>query len=231
MFTYNPQAKVSVLRIGQEQSPLVLIDDFVSDPQQLIEYAQNEERFHQGANDFYPGVRKNLPPSYAELVQWWLETYLAKIVHLPASLQASVKLCALSVANQDPLTLLPIQRIPHFDTCNNSQWAMVHFLCDENFGGTGFFRHNSSGFECISPERQQRYLRLLNDDASNVGLPVPGYLQGSNGLFAMTHEVAAKFNRAILYPSNLLHCGLIEKWQSHHPSDGRLTANIFCELS
>lgn len=230
MLNYNPQANISVVRIGQEQSPLVVIDDFITTPESLVEYAQTGEAFHSAQSDFYPGVRKNLPVLYSNIVQEWVTNYLAKTAQLPGISQASISFCALSVANRDPDSLLPIQRIPHFDTCNRQQWAMVHYLCDDNFGGTGFFRHISSGFEGISPERHKRYLRLLEDEASTKGMPQPGYLQGSSELFKMIYNVPVKYNRALLYPGNLLHCGLIDKWQSDYPWTGRLTANSFFQL-
>lgn len=230
MLIYNPQAKVNVVHIGMEQCPLVLIDDFVKCPEHLIELAQRDEAFCSAAKDYYPGVRKTLPQNYADLVRGWINTYLPDATQLAIPGQASVILCAFSVANQDPNSLLPVQCIPHFDTFQNGQWAMVHYLCDESFGGTGFFRHKTSGFERISPERHKRYLRLLNDEARKLAMPTPGYLQGSSALFDMTYQVPAKFNRAILYPSNLLHSGLIKKWHCETPTTGRLTANTFCHF-
>ncbi|MFT6899008.1 MAG: hypothetical protein ACJA13_003439 [Paraglaciecola sp.] len=228
---YNPHANISVVRIGHEQSPLIVIDDFVTAPELLLEYAQTGEGFHNAQSDFYPGVQKKLPALYATIVHNWVIKYLAETAQLPLISHASISFCALSVANQDPDSLLPIQRIPHFDTCNSQQWAMVHYLCDESFGGTGFFRHISSGFECIIPQRQKRYQRLLEDEASTKGLPQPGYLQGNSELFKMIYTVPLKYNRALLYPSNLLHSGLIQQWQSKCPWAGRLTANSFCQIT
>jgi hypothetical protein len=123
---------------------------------------------------------------------------------------------------------LPIQRIPHFDSSNANQWAVLHYSCDAQFGGTGFFKHKRSGYERISPANQKSYFRMLEDDASISGVPDAAYLKGTNNLFEMLFKVDTKPNRVVIYPSNLLHSGLIQQWRLVESSQDRLTANTFC---
>ena len=223
----NPNASISLLLLGQEQRPLLVVDDLLLNPQWLLEWAQQGEGFAAEGANFYPGVRKPLPDTYAELIRTFMHQQLAIVPGANTDMRVAVSFCALAITNQDPASLLPIQRIPHFDSCDARQWAMVHYLCAEEYGGTGFFRHRSSGFETISADRQSKYHRLLEDEAVTVGLPAARYLQGSSTLFEQTHRVEASFNRALFYPGNILHSGLIKDWQSSQIGQCRLSANCF----
>jgi hypothetical protein len=227
----NPNADIKLLLLGLEQHPLLVVDDLLLNPELLLQWAAKGEVFTADPANFYPGVRKVTPGSYAELLSSFIQNQFANIPALAAQTKVSVRQTALAITNQDPSTLLPIQRIPHFDSCDPKQWAMVHYLCSEEYGGTGFFRHCSSGFESITADRQRKYQRLLADDAVTKGLPQARYLQGGSSLFELTHKVEAKFNRALFYPSNLLHSGLINHWQSSQIGQCRLTANCFLHLS
>ena len=226
----NPNASINLLKIGNEKQPLFVVDDFLLNPELLVEYAQQGEGFINQKTDFYPGERKPLPADYANLICQFVANTLPESLLLPTSIRVTNSLCALSITNQHPSTLLPIQRIPHFDTCDSQQWAVLHYLCNSDCGGTGFFRHIGSGFEAITEDRNKRYQRLLEDDASTKGLPPIQYLDGDSALFKQIHAVDAKYNRALLYPSNLLHSGLIKNWASMSTEgieDTRLTANTF----
>jgi hypothetical protein len=226
----NPSASIFLLKIGKEKHPLFLVDDLLLNPELVVEYAQQGEGFINQKTDFYPGVRKPLPADYGNLICQFVASTFPKKLALPTLINIKNSLCALSISNQHPGTLLPIQRIPHFDTCDNQQWAVLHYLCKAECGGTGFFRHISSGFEAITEDRNKRYLRMLEDDASTKGMPPGEYLNGSSALFEQTHAVDAKYNRALIYPSNLLHSGLIRQWQSSDIASSRLTANTFLQL-
>ena len=58
------------------------------------------------------------------------------------------------------------------------------------------------------------------------------YIRGDTALFERTASVAARFNRAIFYRSNLLHSGDIaaDAGLSPDPRRGRLTANLLSAL-
>lgn len=224
----NPDASITLLLLGKEQQPLLVVDDMLLKPEVLLAWASEGEGFVGDPSNFYPGVRKVLPLSYAQLVTDFLQNQLLPTLNVQG--RASVRQSVLAITNQDPQNLLPIQCIPHFDSSDPRQWATVHYLCNEDFGGTGFFRHLSSGFESMTADRQKKYLRLLEDDAFTKGLPEASYLQGGTSLFEETHRVEAKFNRALFYPGNLFHSGLIKYWNSTQIGQCRLTANCFIDL-
>lgn len=217
-------------QIGQEQNPLFVVEDFFDTPQVLINEAKDNVAFKTDDSDFYPGVRKPINQEYRDYVCRFIEQnllpFLPEFDHSSATCSKSVY----SIANVSPKQLLPIQRIPHFDTQEPRQWAVVHYLCEPQMGGTGFFRHQKTGYESMSPDRSRHYQRVLDDQATTEGLPPAAYLQGSTELFEMIHSVDAKFNRAIIYPGNLFHSGLIKKWQVQGVGDSRLTANSFVLL-
>lgn len=222
--------KIHLELIGKEQNPFIIIDDFYPSPQKLVEFAMHANDFKEDKSDFYPGVRLCLPEYYAEFVISYISQHLLTLIDRPQSRKLESTLCALSIASQSPDTLLPIQRIPHFDTVDQNQWAFLHYLCKETHGGTGFFRHRHSGFESINENRRKQYQRVLEDEAITKGLPDKQYVAGSGQLFEMYHKVKVRFNRAIFYPSHLLHSGLISEWQATDIPSSRLTANTFIKF-
>lgn len=219
--------EVKLTSIGLEQHPVFVVDDFFNAPEKLLDEARSTGDFNSDKSDYYPGVRKAVNAGYTDgvcqFVLQHINPYLSE--HNYATVSGS--LCAFSIPNQSPRTLLPIQRIPHFDAEDPRQWAVVHYLCGPEHGGTGFFRHRATGFEAMTEVRSKRYQRVLEDEAVTKGLPPEEYLQGSTELFEMTHAVEAKFNRAIIYPGNLFHSGLIKNWQVTSINDARLTVNSF----
>lgn len=227
----SPNQHVGFARIGEERQPLIVVDELVADPHALIVSAQQGEGFSQQNSDFYPGVRKVLHDTYPEFICDVITTSVLPRLNEFKQHFVSSGLCAFSIANQSPSTLLPIQRIPHFDTSDPTQWAVVHFLCDASFGGTGFFRHRHSGFETITQDRKRQYERILEDEALLKGLPPEQYLNGDSALFEMHHQVEAKFNRALIYPSNLLHSGLVRRWQPGAIDSTRLTINTCVQFN
>ena len=221
---------VSLIELGEEKTPLFVVDDFLAEAPKLQRLSSQGAGFKEDKTDFYPGVRKPLNDEYANLVCRFARHLFTEYLTDFDVPEVATTLCAFSVTTSEPEKLLPIQRIPHFDTVSDQQWAVVHYLCDEDKGGTGFFRHRQTGFERITKDRSKRYQRVLDDQAITEGLPPAIYLQGETKLFELTHQVSAKFNRALFYPSNVLHSGLIKQWRPEDLSDARLTANTFIQI-
>jgi len=48
-----------------ERSPVLVIDNFLSDPEVLIDFAAAHAQFESVSNAFYPGVRAPIPPIYS----------------------------------------------------------------------------------------------------------------------------------------------------------------------
>jgi len=167
-FTLNKNMVLQIHTVGEEQTPIIVIDDFVNNVDALINFAvfsQNaRETFCAQESDFYPGVRKAAPLSYIERLKG-----LAPIINshfdMTDKSEFDVILSAFSIACTEPDELRPIQMLPHFDTPNMNQLAMVHFLCDETHGGTSFYKHRALGYERITKERLMPYRQTIKQQA------------------------------------------------------------------
>jgi len=225
-----PKPAVACQLIGTEQTPLLVIDHFFPACDWLWQQAQHGTYQADPAN-FYPGVRTPTPQSYQDALQNLLP--LLQQVYRPQAQQVRVLSSAFSLACTPPEQLKPIQMLPHFDSVEPHQLAMVHYLCDARHGGTAFYRHRYTGFERISAERLQSYGPVLKQQAMAARLhEAPRYMHGSTALFQQIAEVECRFNRAVIYPGNLLHSGEIRQIspQSADPAQGRLTISSFLQL-
>jgi len=225
-FSVNHNPDIQIATIGDEKFPVIVVDNLMLHPEDLLLYAGNGADFQQQPGDYYPGIKKPLPEIYAENIAAVSTPLLRKIFHLDREKQYGIGVSALSITTTRPEDLLPIQSVPHFDSSNPNQFAIVHYLCQPEFGGTSFYRHRQTGYESVDPSRYSHYTRTLERQATTVGLPTPEYINGDTPLFVQIASFSAKFNRALIYHSNCLHSGNIrtEMGLSRHPRHGRLTA-------
>lgn len=211
---------------GAEQVPVLQLDNFLLSPDQWCNYAATLD-FGPEAGSFYPGERAPLPSCLGDTLRLHLAQIFARQPGAApgnpgaARAQWQTRAGCFSRVTTAPQHLRPIQSIPHFDDVAAGQWALLLYLCGPEQGGTGFYRHRSSGYERITGERMASYgPRLKREMMAHPDL-LFRYMHESNALFVKTGEVAAAFNRAICYPSNCLHSGLVKA-----PNAARLTANF-----
>lgn len=237
-----------LIYVGNENIPVLIIDDFVENPEKLIASAslldESGEEFQSQQSDYYPGVRKSSPQNYQTLIRDPLLKLLKSSLFLAdmetgiAALDLEVShlkvlMSAFSIATTKPENLRPIQMLPHFDTPADNQLAMVHYLCDENHGGTSIYRHKKTGFERITEQRHRQYRQILKKQAIAEKLHLfPKYIEGDTSMFEQIYSIEAKMNRAVIYPSNVLHSGNIRigTGLSAAPDSGRLTISSFLLL-
>jgi len=228
----NPHMKVSVERLGHEQNALIIIDDFFAQPELLIEQAESYPGFTAQASDYYPGLRKMLTGDYSFECQRALVPLIRDVFELDESLSPHSQACVFSLATTPQHKLRPIQCVPHVDTHQPHHFALVHYLCNERFSGTSFYRHRATGYESITSERLEAYFTLLKSQVMNGGLPEFNYINGDTPLFERIGNIELKFNRAIFYKSNALHSGnLNAESLSDEPRQGRLTANLLMHFA
>lgn len=229
---FHKAIDVQYLEIGDEASPLIIIDNFVETPEHLVTLAnENVNAFQSQASDFYPGIRKPAPAGYQALL-----CRLPDLIssHLPDISNVETLMSAFSIATTPEQQLRPIQTIPHFDSPDPQQYALVHYLCTKEHGGTSFYHHKSTGFERITTDRLATYGSKIKQEAIAEELhKTPKYIDGETSLFSRIYQVEAAFNRAIFYPSNLLHSGNIRLSTALNcsPNDGRLTTSSFLKVS
>ena len=61
----NPAARVQLRHYGEELHPLIVIDDVLLNPEQLVEAAA-QTSFSAPEATFYPGLNAPLPPAYLQ---------------------------------------------------------------------------------------------------------------------------------------------------------------------
>lgn len=215
---------VGVRRIGRECQPVVIIDDFAPDPDAL-RAAAAAARFVR-AGQHYPGIRAPLPPGYFTPHVALLNTLLADLFgHADG---ARLLDAAFSIVTADVATLSLEQRLPHVDAIEPGRIALVHYLAPGDPDGTAFFRHRSTGFETLDPERSRIYLPRLNAELAAQG-PLAASYPAGDALFELLDTIPARDNRAIVYRSAMLHSGAITPGRvlPADPATGRLTATAF----
>jgi hypothetical protein len=225
----NPHPQVTVQAVGAEAEPVMVVDGVMRNPDALVEYAAREVSFQPppGGENFYPGLRGAMPLSYVSTLVAALRPQLEAVFQLKDAAPARA-ICSYSMVTFEPGQLAPAQRIPHVDTADPLQIAILHYLCDERFGGTGFYRHRSTGFEAITAERWKPYRDALAADLQRHP-PAAAYISGDTPLFEQTASFDLRFDRVLIYRSRVLHSGQIDPavGLSPDPRRGRLTGNIF----
>lgn len=233
----NPKASIDIQNIGNEKTPIVIIDDILADCSGLIEIAVNETAFKMINSSMYPGVRAILPKEYVMLILRAVAAPLYKIYGVPQEKRLRPFGTYFSLVSIPQVELHTLQKVPHFDSAEPLYFAMTHYLDPKPHGGTGFFRHKSTGYERITDERKDGYLKWLQqkNDSSNGDNTngSRGYVCQTNGDYELFHAVDYRPNRLVLYPGSILHSGLIngDSDISSDPATGRLTANMFINFA
>ncbi len=228
-FPLRPTLDWNAKSIGQEGTKLIVIDGILQNPAELIDYAEHEVKFdgQDSGSGGYPGVRAAAPLNYVGALVHAVDPLIRQVFGLEnVSLRHAE--CTLSMVNTPRGLLHPKQCIPHIDTTDPLQFALLHFLCGDDFGGTAFFRQNATGYERIDAAREARF-----EQAVQASLCRPerrrDYVGADDPDYERIDVFSAFFDRLLIYPSCVLHSGVIhpETRLSNDPRDGRLTSNIF----
>jgi len=177
--------RVTVSRLGQEETPVVQIDNFVAEPDRLVEDARRAN--FQAVAPYYPGVRAVVREPYIARVKQGLALLVAGVFGYGRGFE-----CLYSIVTRPGNQLVPLQRMPHFDGVNDRKLAVLHYPCQPDAGGTAFYRHRSTGYETVTDARFPGYKKFLEADVARMGVPAPDYPRGSNAMF----EQIARFEAA-----------------------------------
>ena len=216
---------LSARLIGSERHPIVTVDNFHPDPTSL-RTAANAAAFTR-ASRHYPGIRGILPADYLGQVNPAIATALRDVFGYTQGVRLLD--ASFSIVTVPPDQLSVAQRLPHVDAVEPARIALVHYLSLDDLGGTAFYRHRATGFEAIDAARSPRYLAQLNRELAQRETLASAYMAGDNALFEQIGHVDARFNRAVIYRSQMLHSGIIapETTLSDDPTTGRLTVTAF----
>jgi hypothetical protein len=219
--------QITVRKHGIEQQPVVVIDQF-ADADRFLDDASFLS--FRPIGEHYPGIRATVAPAM-------LRSLLAQLAPIAAEVFGVAEIAAVdafySLVTIPGAALAPIQRLPHFDEVSPTRLALLHFLSRDESSGTAFYRHRATGYESISAARLPDYRIALEADIARNGLPEADYIAGDTPLFEQVALHQGRFNRALLYRSNALHCAAIppDMMLGEDPLTGRLTVNTFLDAA
>jgi hypothetical protein len=212
---------------------VVFIDDFLADPQVLVE-AACRARFEPCAGfdekRGYPGLRAPVPPAYSESLTALLDPLIRINFGVPDALALKKTPCAFSLTTVTPGDLGPLQRVPHFDASTPHYMAALLYLCDEQRGGTAFYRHRATGLQQITADVRERYGDAVYAELDRHPAPAR-YFADSDAQFELLGVMPARFNRLVVYRGSLLHSAIVNPRRlDADPRTGRLTVNTFYDF-
>src|SRR6202162_1203318 len=129
MFAFNPNARVSSVRVGNCPIAVTVADNVLLRPQRLAELGLGLE-FVEDDSNLYPGVRARVPAEFSRPFHAWL----TRTLHCTGVLEESCDIyddaSFFSIVNRNRANLLPLQRIPHYDSIDPSVFAALIYLFD-----------------------------------------------------------------------------------------------------
>lgn len=217
--------KPELRRVGEAQSPVVVVDDFTGAVEEVVELAAAMAPFPTSAGTYYPGLRQ--PIAVGDPAYGYVERLLqAAGPFIGGGFDVDtfdLLAASFSMVTTAPGALDPAQRAPHFDSTDPDYLAVLHYLSDTP--GTAFFRQRATGIELVDDRNVDRFVAT----ARRVNGGLSGYTAGSNQHYEQIGQVEGVRDRLAIYRGSMLHSGIIppDMAFSADPRLGRLTANIF----
>ena len=222
--------KPELRHVGESRTPVVVIDDFSGSLERILETADALAPYPRHTN-YYPGLRRIFTAADTAANAYVDETckraaqFIAGAFDIDSFdlLEASFSMVTLK-----PTELTPPQRAPHFDTTNQKDLALLHYLRAPANAGTAFFRQRTTGIERVTDLNVSVYVPVA--EVQTAQLPADsGYFDGSDEFFEQIGAVEAVPDRMVIFQGSLLHSGIIppDMPLTADPRQGRLTANIF----
>jgi hypothetical protein len=232
LFAFNENAQVKLAHIGRRGISVCRIDNVLRDPEGVaaLGFAQT---YAADRSNLYPGLRAPMPESFSTAFRAWLTPILQHNGVLEGNQAIYRDESFFSVVTTASTDLLPIQRIPHYDSTDPTLFAAVIYLCDTRFSGTSFYRHRKTGYEEITAENHKNYQLALDNEMRLHGAPKKEYTNGDSALFEAIFSNELQFNSAIIYPSRMLHAANIKKQfqPPQDPSEWRLTVTALLQTA
>ena len=223
--------KPQLLRLGESQSPVVVVDGFSGVVERVAELADELAPFPPITGNYYPGQRRIITQADAKAYGYAFEACRQAAPFIGGAFDAKsfdLAEASFSIVTVEPHQLQPVQRQPHFDSPEQNVFAMLHYLRVPPGSGTAFYRHRETGVERVTQANVDRFVRIARAEAAKLPKD-SGYMHGSDDFYDQIGVVEAVPDRLIIYHGSLLHSGVIppEMSFSSDPREGRLTANFF----
>ena len=229
----NPEASLQRKQISGDAFCIV-VDDFLMDPDALLEFASQKSGDFSNSNANYPGVQLRISNEAIDDIYRFVRSRMSKVYGFMRG-QIEI-LSSLAMATLPPDELHFMQRLCHIDPDwepNRAHYACVLYLFhDQRLGGTSFFRWKAKDIVW-------KALEILRNDAGEAEeflkkqFPTfrepPRYMTESNEIADLLCTLAPRFNRLVFYPGDIPHSGALTAPEllSDDPQKGRLMLNIF----
>jgi hypothetical protein len=225
-FARHRDFRIQRSNIGKERAPLLVIDNVMSNPDELVDLAA-AKTFGDVAS-YYPGVRSKVPLTFQKFILDELRAEIAQVFGLGAA-NMRFTACHFSLVTTPPARLTYLQRIPHIDSLGGNEVAFILYLFKSNQGGTAFYRHRQTGFEYVDLARKAEYWRHIEAEQAQVEQTDACYISGDTSLYERAGHEDGVYNRMLIYRRNSLHSAALgpDFAASADPRRGRLSINGF----
>jgi hypothetical protein len=232
----NPHASIRRESITEDDD-CVIVDDFLQDPNELVEFAAELTSEFATAESDYPGLLCAVDDQAMSDVYRYIRSNMTK--YFPF-LRGGMDLWTfLSIVTLQPNELSNLQRACHTDPNKNAERriyaALVYLFENEDLGGTGFYRWIERDLmqkaAAIEREDPNKALEFLQEHFTTYRKPAC-YMTESNEIAELLCTIPARFNRMIFYSGAVPHSGAITAPEllSTGIRKGRLTLNIFASV-
>ena len=107
--TQKIDAKISL--VGEERTPIIVIDDFLEGCDDIIRYAIDHCQFSGDAVTYYPGIRAFLPQYYLAAVVQVVAFQLYRLYSIPSDRKVVVKPSYFSLITKHAHELSLVQKL------------------------------------------------------------------------------------------------------------------------
>jgi hypothetical protein len=232
----NPNAKIRQHPINEDLSAIV-VDDFLLNPDEIIEHASNSRVDFEAPPRNYPGEVLDLNAIQFPEVTQYIRSRLSKIFSfVRGDFEDS---CQISLTTLQPEKFSWIQRLPHedplLDPLRVNIALMVYLFDNPDLGGTGFYRYRDKKFWHSMVQKQ------IDDPDGGLSivqtrydmfLEPSKYPGDSDQAVELLTMIPARFNRMICYPGKVPHSAYIPDASllTNDCKKGRLTLNSFASV-
>lgn len=229
----NPEAGLQREQISENEFCIV-VDDFLTDPDMLVEFASRHPGEFSHPNIGYPGVQLRVNDDAMKDVYRFVRSKLSKLYGFMRGQIGIRSLLSMLTLPPDELSLM--QRICHIDhnpdPTRGKFAALLYLFNDERLGGTSFYRWKDEALVW-------KALEMLRSDAGKgeeflkqhfeTFREPPRYMTASNEIAELLYTVSPRFNRFVFYSGDLPHSAAITAPEllSDDFKKGRLTLNLF----
>ncbi|WP_033083579.1 DUF6445 family protein [Colwellia psychrerythraea] len=230
----NPDYNLQRIPIPGTPLHAIVVDEFLFNTDTVTHFAHNIAYFNPmfSDNTLFPGMRDKMPMPYTRLLKCFFEKIILPKIKTQSSYQSNFHSSLLSLVTCPPSELAINQKMPHVDSCNNDDYAFVHYFSAQSLGGTSFYCYKPKQLiefkqehKPVLPEMITQVTNSPNDHLS--------YITASTSLFDQILTIEAKFNRLVIYPANVLHSANLTSPNSYcgDINRGRLSISSFASIT